>query len=166
MAQQPEHSLSAQPVRSLSVTDQRGFTLAEVVVALLVCIVGLVGMAQMLAVTLRMQQLGRNSTAAMRMAQDKIDDLSSKSFLTGPSVQCGGSLTADVANYNDVPTINGQVQPYRRRWMVSAGPDNDPQLRQVTVRIIPEVVHRTVASPIDLVTVIRSGLTTGLVVCP
>ena len=163
MAQQHEPLPSALPARSHLTRDERGFTLAEVVVALLVCTVGLVGMAQMLAVTLRMQQLGRNSTSAVRMAQDKMDELSSMSFTTGLSVQCGGSLTADVANYNDVPVLNGQAQQYRRRWIVQAGPDNDPQLRQVTVRIIPLVVHRTTGAQIDLVSVIRGA---GVAVCP
>jgi hypothetical protein len=130
---------------------------------MLVCVVGLIGMAQMLAVTLRMQQLGRNSTSAIRMAQDKIDELSSMSFTTGASVQCGGSLATNMANYNDVPTVNGQNQPYRRRWRVQAGPDADPQLRQVTVRIIPNVATRTTTAQVDLVAVIRGA---GVAVCP
>lgn len=147
----------------MAATNERGFTLPEAIVAMFVCVVGLLGMAQMLAVTMRMQQLGRNSTQAVRMAQDKIDDLSSMNFATGPAVQCGGSLTADVANYNDVPMLNGESQPYRRRWLVGAGPDADPQLRQVTVRIIPDVVHRTTSAQIDLVSVIRGA---GVTVCP
>jgi prepilin-type N-terminal cleavage/methylation domain-containing protein len=154
------------PDKSLSATDQRGFTLAEVVVAMFVCVVGLVAMAQMLAVTLRMQQLGRNSTSAVRMAQDKIDELSSMGFeqpVLWPSVQCGGSLTADTANYNDVPVINGQPQPYKRRWLVQAGPDADPQLRQVTVRVIPDIRNRTTNAQYELVSVIRGA---GVAVCP
>lgn len=164
MAQQPEPLPSVQPARSLSVTDQRGFTLAEVVVALLVCTVGLVAMAQMLAVTLRMQQLGRNSTAAIRMAQDKIDELSSMHFENNPSVMCGGSLTANVANYSDVPQINGAAQPYNRRWQITRGPDNDPQLRVVTVRLVPDIADRTRASQPDLVGIIRGSA--GVTVCP
>lgn len=164
MAHQPEPLLSAQPARSLSVTDQRGFTLAEVVVALLVCTVGLVGMAQMLVVTLRMQQLGRNSTSAIRMAQDKIDELSSLHFENDASVMCGGSLTANTTSYNDVPTVNGQAQPYRRRWRITRGPDNDPQLRVVTVRIIPDVGDRAVAAQTELVGIIRGSA--GVTLCP
>ena len=75
---------------------------------MLVCVVGLVGMASLLMVTLRMQQLGRNSTSEVRMAQDKVDELSSLDFTTGASIQCGGSLTANTAFYNDVPVVNGQ----------------------------------------------------------
>jgi prepilin-type N-terminal cleavage/methylation domain-containing protein len=147
-------------------TNERGFTLVEVIVAMLVCVVGLIGMAQMLAVTLRMQQLGRNSATAVRMAQDKIDELSSMNFadaVLSPSVQCGGSLTANLANYNDVPTVGGQAQPYRRRWLIQAGPDADPQLRQVTVRLIPDNVNRTTNTQYDLVSIIRGA---GVAVCP
>lgn len=116
---------------------------------MLVCTVGIVGLAQLLAVTLTMQQLGRNSTTAVRHAQDKVDELSSMSFTTAPSVACGGSLTANVANYNDV------VQGYRRRWLVQAGPDGDLNLRQVTVRLVPDIADRRITTPYDLVTVIR-----------
>lgn len=144
-------------------SDQRGFTLMEVVVAMLVCVVGLVAMAQMLAVTLRMQQLGRNSTQAVRLAQDKIDELSSMSFTTAPQVQCGGSLDEDTEDYNDVPVLDGTSQPYRRRWLVQAGPDGDPQLRQVTVRVIPDVQHRNQATQVELVSILRGA---GVTVCP
>lgn len=130
---------------------------------MLVCVVGLVGMASLLMVTLRMQQLGRNSTSEVRMAQDKVDELSSMSFTTGAQVQCGGSLTTNTANYNDVPVVNGQNQPYVRRWLVQAGPDGDPQLRMVTVRVIPNNPDRNIATEFDLVTVIRGA---GVAVCP
>jgi type II secretory pathway pseudopilin PulG len=144
-------------------TNESGFTLPEVVVAMFVCVVGLIAMAQMLAVTLRMQQLGRNATSAVRMAQDKIDELSSMNFVASAPVQCGGSLTANVANYNDVPVVSGQAQPYRRRWLVQAGPDADAQLRQVTVRLIPDIANRTTNAQYDLVSVIRGA---GVAVCP
>ena len=44
-------------------TNERGFTLVEAMVAMVVCTVGLVAMAELMAITLRLQQLGRNSTA-------------------------------------------------------------------------------------------------------
>ena len=74
MVQQIERLPSAPLASSPSASSQRGFTLVEVIVAMLICVVGLVAMAGLLAVTLRMQQLGRNSTSAVRMAQDKIDE--------------------------------------------------------------------------------------------
>ena len=119
--------------------------------ALLVCMVGLVAMAQLLAVTLRMQQLGRNSTTAVRHAQDKLDELSALSFDTGLSIKCGGSLTANQTNYND--TVPG----YTRRWVVIQGPDGDQNIRQVTVRLIPNISDRRIETPYDLIGFIRGG---------
>jgi Tfp pilus assembly protein PilV len=159
-------------------TNERGFTLVEALVAMVVCTIGLVAMAELMAVTLRLQQLGRNSTSAVRLAQDKIDELTTMPFnpaaaLYNPAVSCGGSITANVANHNDTPLAdNGtpndtaddtKPKGYTRRWIISAGPDGDPNLRAVTVRVTPEVRDRRVASPYDLTTFIRGS---GAPACP
>ena len=143
--------------------DQRGFTLIEATVAMFICCVGLMAMAELMAITLRMQQLGRNATSASRLAQDKLDELTTVGF-NAASMGCGGSLTTDVANHNDRPS-EAELTNYKRRWVVSAGPDGAASLRTVTVRIIPDVGDRRVTSLIDLQTVIRwSGA--GAAVCP
>ncbi len=146
-------------------TDERGFTLAEVLVAMVICTVGLVSLAELTAITLRLQQLGRNSTEAIRMAQDKIDELTMMSFESAAQVACGGSITADAADHNDVPTrtVDDVEVPlgYKRRWLIEAGPDGDTNLRQVTVRVIPDVSDRRTASPVDMVTIIRGTLGVG-----
>jgi Tfp pilus assembly protein PilV len=148
-------------------TDERGFTLVEAVVAMMVCTVGLVALAELMAVTLRLQQLGRNSTSAVRIALDKVDDLTTKSFAgADPEIACGGSIDADATNYNEVaeddnntPADETDDMPlgYKVRWLVSAGPDGDLNLRQVTVRVLPDVTDRRTASPFTLTTIIRSG---------
>jgi type II secretory pathway pseudopilin PulG len=145
--------------------NERGFTLVEAVVAMMVCTIGLVAMAELMAVTLRLQQLGRNSTSAVRLAQDKVDELTTLNFNTNAAVSCGGSLDVDAAAHNDRPLLdNGTpddpdddtfARGYTRRWIISAGPDGDPNLRQVTVRVIPDVNDRRMAAPYDLTTVIR-----------
>lgn len=137
-------------------TDERGFTLVETMVAMVILIIGLVSLAELLAVSLRMQQLGRNETAAVRIAQDKLDWLETGNFDLEPSIQIGGSLTADVANYNDSPLDDaGVTKGYHRRWLVEAGPDGSAFLRQVTIRVIPDVGDRRTATPYDLVSIIR-----------
>jgi len=145
--------------------NERGFTIVEAVVAMMVCTIGLVAMAELMAVTLRLQQLGRNSTSAVRLAQDRVDELTTLNFATAPSMACGGSIDANVANYNDTPLEdNGTpddpaddtlTKGYTVRWMVAAGPDADLNLRTVTIRVIPDVNDRRTASPYDLVTIIR-----------
>src|SRR4029450_13747516 len=134
--------------------NERGFTLVEAVVAMLVCTIGLVAMAELLAVTLRLQQPGRNSTSAVRLAQDKVDELTTLNFDDAPAAKCGGSIDAPADDHFDIPKPdNGTpddplddtvMKGYTRRWIISAGPDGDPNLRQVTVRVIPEVNDRRV----------------------
>ena len=54
--------------------------------------VAMVSMAELMAITLRLQMLGRNQTAAARLAQDKIDELMTQNFNTAATVAIGGSL--------------------------------------------------------------------------
>ena len=159
-------------------TNERGFTLVEAMVAMVVCTVGLVAMAELMAITLRLQQLGRNSTSAVRLAQDKVDELTTMPFNPAaaqynPAIACGGSLTANAADHNDEPLKdNGTpgdtaddtvVKGYTRRWLISAGPDGDPDLRTVTVSVIPDNNDRRVASPFNLTTILRGS---GAAACP
>lgn len=143
--------------------NERGFTLVEAMIAMFVCTIGLFAMAGLLAVTLRMQQLGRNSTSASRVAQDKVDELNTVGF-GAASMACGGSLTADVANHNDDALwSDGTRKGYRRRWLVGPGPDAATSLRAVTVRVTPDVNDRRVTQVFDLQTIIRG---TAAAVCP
>ena len=117
-------------------------------------------MAELMAITLRMQMLGRNQTAATRLAQDKIDELMTQNFNTANTVAIGGSLTTDVANHFDQPLApDGTNLPYSRRWTVAAGPA-DPgvpanSVRVLTVRITPILSDRRSSTPIDVTTLIR-----------
>src|SRR5262245_4078315 len=97
--------------------NERGFTVIEAIIATMVLTVGLVALAGMLAVTLQMHQLGRNSAQATRLAQDKFEQLMKVNFQTNAAVQVNAANTLDsnVANYFD------QVPGYTRRWQVSAG---------------------------------------------
>ena len=155
-------------------SNDRGFTLIEVLIAMVILTVALVSMAELMAITLRMQQLGRNQTTAMRLAQDKVDELMSRNF-TFAQLTVGGSLTADQANHFDVPAAGtaGNLQ-YRRRWLVEALNFGDTvqvstgtpavitntvigagTTRRLTVRVIPITNDRRISNPVDLVTIVR-----------
>lgn len=134
--------------------------------------IGLVSLAELMAVSLRLQQLGRNETEAVRLAQDKMDELMMLTFgppgpgVEDPKITLGGSLTANVANHFDTQAgADGdftttadnldQLTGYTRRWLVEAGPDGDPNLRLVTVRVIPTNVDSRTTAPYELVSIIR-----------
>jgi len=140
-------------------SNDRGFTLIEVLIAMVILTIALVSMAELMAITLRMQQLGRNQTLAMRLAQDKVDELMSRNF-TFAELAVGGSLTADVANHFDVPAAGTAANlNYRRRWFVEtiASDNGAPadSLRRVTVRVIPVRNDRRISNPVDIVTIVR-----------
>ena len=132
--------------------NERGFTLVEVLVATVILTIGLVAMAELMAITLRMQMLGKNETAAIRLVQSKIDELVAVSFTdaaTSSTVAIGGSLTSDVATYNDAP-----VSGFKRRWEIAAIA-GETRVRTLTVRVIPTVNDRRTNAQVQLTTIIR-----------
>lgn len=132
--------------------NEQGFTLVEVVVAMLIFTVGIVALAQLMAVTMRMQAHGQAQTSAVRLAQDRLDQLMSLNFDASPEVQITGqdSLTANVADYFDT-----DVAGYTRRWQIEAGPDGNADLRLITIRVVPDVQDRRTATPYELQSIIR-----------
>lgn len=135
---------------------------------MVVLTVALVSMAELMAITLRMQQLGRNQTTATRLAQDKIDELMPLNF-TNAQLAVGGSLTADVANHFDTPAPPGGGNSiFRRRWLVESMTFNDQgnkggvmtavaggSTRRITVRVIPVAPDSRISPTVDLVTIVR-----------
>jgi len=135
----------------LTSTDstERGFTLIEVLVAMVILTIAMVSMAELMAITLRMQMMGRNETSAVRLAQSKIDELVAVNF-TSATVAVGGSLTTDEANYFDVLNADG----FKRRWLITAIAGK-ARVRTLTVRVIPNIADRRTNAQVELTTIIR-----------
>ena len=124
----------------------RGFSLVEVLVAMLILTIGMIAIAALLAVTTQMAMGARKAARSTRLAQDKIDELMKLNFTTAPAVAIGGDLTQDVANYSETPADGITL-----RWAVVAGPTDD--LRVLTLRVVnlrSEQYRQT-----DLTTMIR-----------
>ena len=121
-------------------------------VAAVILTVGLVALAQLLAVSIQMHKLGRESAQDTRLAQDKFEELMKLNFGTAPAISpvtCANSLGANTVNCFDVPANSG----YTRRWRVQAGPGGNAGLRTVTVRVIPDV---RVGTDYEVTQVVRS----------
>ena len=112
--------------------------------------VALVSMAELMAIMLRMQMMGRNETAAVRLIQSKIDEIVNINFTTTTTADVGGSLSSDVANYFDTPASG-----FKRRWQISAI-TGETKVRTLTVRIVPTVTDRRTNAEVELSTIIRS----------
>lgn len=112
--------------------------------------VGLVAMATMMAITLRMQMMGRNETSAVRLIQSKVDQIVNINFSTNTSVDVGGSLSADFTNYFDTPAAG-----FKRRWRIETI-TGETKVRKLTVRIIPTINDRRTNAEVEISTIIRS----------
>ena len=107
---------------------EAGFSLVETMVASLVLTIGLVGLAQLLAVATIMHSDARQATTGTVLAQAKLDELMKVDFSLSSTVALGGSVASNMAPYFDQPETH-----IDRRWSVAAGPVAGTRLLTVTV---------------------------------
>lgn len=131
--------------------DAAGFSLIEVLVAMLVVTIGLVSMAQLLAVTTIMHSDARRTSMATELGQAKLDELMKLDLDTAAAVQITpdetDSLAANVTNYYDTPD-----DTITRRWKVEEGPTDDTRI--ITMKVI-SAGARQYGSEIEFKTIVR-----------
>jgi prepilin-type N-terminal cleavage/methylation domain-containing protein len=119
---------------------RRGFTIVEMLLAIMLLSVGMLAMAGMLRGSSRLQRLSLSRAELTTLAEAKIEEL--RSYGQTPSVDplranlaIGGSTTSNETAYADSVTGLNNVK-YYRRWQVSAG---FAGARLVQVRVLPAV---------------------------
>jgi type IV pilus modification protein PilV len=136
--------------RSSFLSSSRGASLIEVLIATLILTIGLVGMAQLMGVSMLMHLNAREATTATQLAQAKVDELMKLNMATAAAVQItpanASSLTTNVANYFDSPQA-----AITRRWQVQPGPAANT--RVLTVRVINARARQ--GGQVDVSTIIR-----------
>jgi prepilin-type N-terminal cleavage/methylation domain-containing protein len=136
--------------RRRSVRSERGFTLAEVLVATVVLSIGLTAMVHALGATLLVHYESRTASRAVLQAQGKVDELMKLNLATAPAVQITANpaaLDENVPNYFDTPEPG-----VTRRWFVEAGPVTNT--RRVTVRVLMQASNGRLRRT-DIQTVVR-----------
>jgi hypothetical protein len=120
--------------------------------AVIVLSVGLLAVAQLLAVSLQTHQLSRTTTDSARLAGEKIEQLMKLDFALDPAIQISAAnpdpLNQNVAGYFDIPRPG-----FTRRWRVQAGPTANTRL--VTVRLVPAPTDLRLAKPVVIETIVR-----------
>jgi prepilin-type N-terminal cleavage/methylation domain-containing protein len=92
-------------------TPNSGFSLIEVMIALMVLTIGLVGTAALMSTTLSSTVKSHTMSTAALLASEKLEDLGRFDKNDAP-VQQGGSLTANIVGYSDsvqISVANGQI---------------------------------------------------------
>ena len=98
-------------------TTALGFSLVEVVLAMLLTSVVMMGISSLLVVGVSTNQGSQDLTLATTLAAEKLEELSTEPY---DNVVAGGSLASDVGGYNDGPDVGGDLQvDYSRRWSVT-----------------------------------------------
>src|ERR1700723_1661382 len=90
---------------------QRGFTLIETMVAILVLTIGLVGTAALMSQSVNMGAHARFVSTAALLASEKMEDLDRYPD-NDPNLAAGGSLAADITASSDsgrISTANGNL---------------------------------------------------------
>jgi prepilin-type N-terminal cleavage/methylation domain-containing protein len=119
--------------------SESGFTLVELMIAIVVIVIGVFGMASLSVTMTRNQDRSAARTDMAALADNKFEELrgfaSARALVTADTAQLtpGGSLTVTTAGYNDVVVERGRT--YLRRWVVTIGVGGT---RDVTVRITPQ----------------------------
>ena len=107
-------------------SSEAGFTLIEVLIAIIVLVFGLIGITNLFVVATASNQIGNLTTAAAAKSSEALEELKSLPFTT---LVAGGSLTADlpstnatadvsVGTYNMEETLPG-VGLVKTRWVIT-----------------------------------------------
>jgi len=99
--------------------NQSGFTLLEVLIAISILTVGLLGVAQMQIMGIRGNYFSGNTTAALTLAEEKMEDLLGKSYT---DAELAGSVApgTDHNDANNPIDETGQAGGiYSRMWTVT-----------------------------------------------
>ena len=154
--------MSLRIVRMLrALTDTRGMTLAEILVALVIITIGLVGLASVLPLSSYGIQEGNQLSTATFLAEQRLEQLKAATWTTSPNTDCLGkstntSFTSGTApsgfvgtctptNFNDeTPASNSLASPYtnytRKARILDCNSGacftgSDATMRQVTTRV-------------------------------
>jgi prepilin-type N-terminal cleavage/methylation domain-containing protein len=122
---------------------EEGFALVEVMIAIVILAVGLLGLAALMAQLTSTTGSSRYSGTQVMLASEKLEDLN-RLPVGDPNLAAGGSLTTDAASYSDqvqVSSDNGttttftaagtaaassDMLQFRRRWVIEASPAGLP----------------------------------------
>jgi prepilin-type N-terminal cleavage/methylation domain-containing protein len=132
-----------------------GFTLIELMVAIVMLSFGLLGMAGLMVSSTQVQQLSTTRSQMTLVAESKLEELRSYGQTAAADplrvrLDVGGSVAAPVAGYADSAQAPGG-RWYYRRWQIV----NDiAGMRRVNLRVVPQYDDKYVSRQVQFTTLV------------
>jgi type IV pilus assembly protein PilV len=95
--------------------EEGGFTLIEVLIALLVLMVGMAGILSLQLTSMKATAFSRHATEASSLAEDKVEDLR--------TVPLDSARFVNGTDQVDARGVAAEDGPYTRTWTISPGAD-------------------------------------------
>ena len=133
--------------------QESGFTLVELMLAIIVLVVGVLGLASTMVSMTRYQELSIAQADMTALGDHKIEQLRvAATYSTADTMQLvvGGSVTVPTAQHVD--TLVERSRTYIRLWQVQAGPAGT---RQVLLRVRPLVDDVRTPAQVNFTTLIQ-----------
>jgi prepilin-type N-terminal cleavage/methylation domain-containing protein len=105
-------------------TPRGGFTIVEVLIAIIVLTIGVMALASSAGGITRMMSNGQRKTRSMSVAASTLDSLRQKAYSASP--KCSGLVSGS-------SSTSGYGSMISRAWTVSAGPSGTTKDRSVVV---------------------------------
>ena len=131
-------------------TGEHGFTLIEVMMAIVILTVGLLSLAQMMVLATSSNTLSGRMTSASALAKEQLERLKATPFYSDPvsrtrtpALADGGDIDATVAGYVRYYDPDGQpaaagTAMFEVRWEIQTVPSPLPlQMVRIRVRCLP-----------------------------
>lgn len=132
-----------------------GFTVVEIIVAVMILVIGLIAMAGIMGATAQLQRLTSSRAEITTLAETKIEELRAYGMTasTDPlraKLAVGGSKTTPTAGYTDtVPGVRGKT--YIRTWGIT---QDVVGTRRADVRVKPVIDGKNDIKSLDFSTLI------------
>lgn len=115
-----------------------GFSLMEVLLALVVIVIGVMAVASMMVLAIRLQVLSRDTTLAIGLAEVKLEELRYMDP-ADPERTLGGDLNSNVVDHFE--NANGNL--FTVRWKIDPGPINT---QDITIGVVTNALNPQIST--------------------